>query len=104
MPPSVDYLRIYTELLKEPCRGHPLWSIGIPSTGEIQLGDVGVIFGGHFLRLFNITVPSDNSLNTSSQFGSPEQFEPFKPEGVTSDSLVVYQDVGESTLRFSSAV
>lgn len=104
MSQSVDCVAIYTEQLKESCRGHPLWFPDIDDTGEIQLGDVGVIFEGRFLRLFNITVPSDSLLNTRSKFGSPEQFEPFEPANVASRELVVYQDIGESVLRFSNAM
>lgn len=54
--------------------GLPLWFPERSEKSEALIGDVGVIRGGAFLRLFNCICTADNPLNSGSV---PENFVPF---------------------------
>ncbi|KAH9031593.1 hypothetical protein EDB83DRAFT_2525715 [Lactarius deliciosus] len=64
--------------IKYPTYGHALWE---PNPGglyhAIEVGDVGCILKGKFLRLFNILLPADHPSHQKS--GVPESHEPLKP-------------------------
>lgn len=51
--------------------GLPLWSPEPEPEGEIQIGDVGFIHDGKFIRLFNAVRPPDDPLNSR---GVPDNF------------------------------
>lgn len=63
---------IYADQLYGHGYGHPLWHPEPNSTGEVQIGDVGYIFEGAFVRLFNILLPPDDAENKRN--GVPEGF------------------------------
>ena len=56
MAPPFDHLRIYaTEMSTYVDGGYPLWCPEVtPTEGEVQIGDVGYVRKGAFIRLFNI--------------------------------------------------
>ncbi|KAH9012361.1 hypothetical protein EDB85DRAFT_1877774 [Lactarius pseudohatsudake] len=64
--------------IKYPTYGHALWE---PNPGglyhAIEVGDVGCILKGKFLRIFNILLPADHPSHQKS--GVPESHEPLKP-------------------------
>ncbi|KAH8983947.1 hypothetical protein EDB86DRAFT_3084885 [Lactarius hatsudake] len=64
--------------IKYPTYGHALWE---PNPGglyhAIEVGDVGCILKGKFLRLFNILLPADHPSHQKS--GVPESHEPLEP-------------------------
>lgn len=64
--------------IKYPVHGHALWE---PNSGElhhaIEVGDVGYIRQGNFLRLFNVLLPANHP--SHQKFGVPESHEPLKP-------------------------
>ncbi|EKM58873.1 uncharacterized protein PHACADRAFT_248974 [Phanerochaete carnosa HHB-10118-sp] len=45
---------IYSSSLETLCLGHALWYPEPHVTGEVQIGDVGFIRDGAFVRLFNL--------------------------------------------------
>jgi hypothetical protein len=73
--PMADY-DIFREQLaiKYPSYGHALWE-PCPRKPEtpVQVGDVGFIRGGNFIRLFNALLPADDP---SQELGVPEYHEP----------------------------
>jgi hypothetical protein len=74
----MDYDIFRDELaLKYPAHGHALWD---PSReglySAVQVGDVGFIRRGKFIRLFNILLPRDHP--SHENFGVPEYYEPLK--------------------------
>ncbi|KAH9052705.1 hypothetical protein EDB87DRAFT_377982, partial [Lactarius vividus] len=80
MPPSMAQYDIFRDQLamKYPTYGHALWE---PNPGglyhALEVGDVGCILKGKFLRLFNILLPADHPSHQKS--GVPESHEPLKP-------------------------
>ncbi|KAH9019201.1 hypothetical protein EDB84DRAFT_624816 [Lactarius hengduanensis] len=80
MRPSMAQYDIFRDQLaiKYPTYGHALWE---PNPGglyhAIEVGDVGCILKGKFLRLFNILLPADHPSHQKS--GVPESHEPLKP-------------------------
>ena len=69
--------------IKYPAFGHALWDPEPrnPDT-PVQIGDVGFIRRGKFLRLFNAMLPADDP---SHEFGVPEYHEPFSPKVLKPD-------------------
>ena len=63
--------------LKYPAYGHALWA---PSPGglylSVQVGDVGFIREGKFIRLFNVLLPQDHP--SHENFGVPEYHKPLQ--------------------------
>jgi hypothetical protein len=63
--------------LKYPAYGHALW---VPSPGglylSVQVGDVGFICEGKFIRLFNVLLPRDHP--SHENFGVPEYHKPLQ--------------------------
>ena len=55
---------IYADQLVSKRLGHPLWQPEPTKYGEVLIGDVGVVKGGCFYRLFNATRPKDDPVNT----------------------------------------
>lgn len=82
MPPSEPMTQydIFRDQLaiKYPVYGHALWE---PNPGGLQpaveIGDVGCILQGKFLRLFNVLLPANHPSHEKS--GVPESYEPLKP-------------------------
>ncbi|KAJ3554389.1 hypothetical protein NM688_g3138 [Phlebia brevispora] len=76
---------IYAKQLSSYSYGYPLWfPDAISTAGEPQLGDVGYINNGRFLRLFNITVGPGHPWNR--RYGVPHNFTPLcLPEEYTLD-------------------
>ena len=60
-----------------PGYGHALWE---PSPGDhvVGVGDVGYIYEGRFIRLFNILLPADDPSHET--FGVPDDHKLFKPK------------------------
>ena len=64
--------------IKYPAYGHALWEpkpVGLYPA--IQVGDVGCVRCGKFLRLFNALLPANHPFHKKS--GVPESHEPLKP-------------------------
>ena len=60
-----------------PRYGHALWNPRpTRSDRPVEVGDVGFIRWGTFLRLFNALLPADD---TSHEFGLPEGYKPLVP-------------------------
>ncbi|KAI9439505.1 hypothetical protein H4582DRAFT_1812255 [Lactarius indigo] len=80
MPPSMAQYDIFRDQLaiKYPTYGHALWE---PNPGglyhAIEVGDVGCVLKGKFLRLFNALLPADHP--SHQQSGVPEFHEPLRP-------------------------
>ncbi|KAG6810070.1 hypothetical protein H0H92_013485 [Tricholoma furcatifolium] len=71
MPAAHD---IYVEQLIELGQGTPLYYPEPESTdGPVEIGDVGFLLRGRFIRLFNVTRSADDP---RQRFGVPEGFEP----------------------------
>ena len=60
--------------IKYPAYGHALWE---PSPGysypAVEIGDVGFIREGRFLRLFNVLLPAEDP--SHENYGVPEHYE-----------------------------
>ena len=58
--------------------GYPLWHPEIERDRglEVQIGDVGYLHKGAFIRLFNTTLPASHPGN--ARFGVPSGHEPFQ--------------------------
>jgi hypothetical protein len=82
MPPSEPMTQydIFRDQLaiKYPAYGHALWEPN-PDVLQraIEVGDVGCILQGNFLRLFNALLPANHP--SHEQSGVPESHEPLKP-------------------------
>jgi hypothetical protein len=80
MSPSMAQHDIFRDQLaiNYPVYGHALWE---PNPGglyhAIEVGDVGYILQGKFLRLFNALLPADHP--SHEKCGVPESHEPLKP-------------------------
>jgi hypothetical protein len=76
-----------------PALGHALWD---PNPGRqfypVEVGDVGIIREGKFLRLFNALLPEDHP--SHQRFGVPEHYEPLRPsiEDHISTGMLVPRD------------
>ncbi|KAF8266280.1 hypothetical protein EI94DRAFT_217613 [Lactarius quietus] len=81
MPPSLAPPDIFRDqlALKYPGYGHALWE---PNPGglhnAVEVGDVGYILHGKFMRLFNALRPADHPSHEKSEL--PESHEPLKPK------------------------
>jgi hypothetical protein len=62
----------YRDQLASLYHGHALW---VPDPARlydrVRVGDVGYVKQGHFLRMFNVLLPSDD---TAQVYGVPEGF------------------------------
>ena len=68
-PPAWD---IYAQQLFHHRYGYPLWMPEYdPRLGEVEIGDVGYVSEGAFIRLFNAMRPADDPLNAD---GVPDGF------------------------------
>ena len=72
---TIQNARVYAEELGALGRGVPLWYPEPSKTGEVQIGDVGILYNGGFHRLFNVTVPESHRWNSK---GVPDGFVPLK--------------------------
>ena len=79
---SVDQpFTIYREQLSSQYHGVPLWD---PKPVEnlheqpphVSIGDVGYLYNGSFMRMFNVTLPWDDPAN--KLLGKPEKYECMK--------------------------
>ena len=71
--------KVYHDELMSLGKGHPLWCPEPHSSGEAQIGDVGYIFEGAFVRLFNAISPEEFQVPNSRL---PPDFEALElPEG-----------------------
>ena len=82
----VDYCDIYREKLgiTYPNLGYALWK---PTF--VDVGDVGFIRDGEFLRLFNVLYSKDHRSNL--QFGVPDNHEPLYPTGSVPNYLQTHR-------------
>ena len=72
---------VYREQLTSKYHGLALWNPkpvnGLyDHCGHVSIGDVGYLDDGDFIRLFNVTIPWDDSSNEN--FGKPEKYEVLK--------------------------
>jgi hypothetical protein len=71
--------------IRYPARGHALWDPsrdGLDSA--VQVGDVGFVREGKFIRLFNILLPRDHP--SHENFGVPEHHSVQKSGGMSGGS------------------
>ncbi|RPD54116.1 WD40 repeat-like protein [Lentinus tigrinus ALCF2SS1-7] len=73
VPPAHE---IYAKQLFGRRYGYPLWFPEPDSNHEIEIGDVGYLFGGAFRRIFNTTLPEDHE--SHQNHGVPDHYRPFK--------------------------
>lgn len=69
---------IYREQFWPPHHGFPLWNPN-PVEGvysQVSIGDVGYISGGVFIRMFNVTLSSDDESN--KVLGGPCCYDPLR--------------------------
>ena len=64
---------VYAEELSRKGRGIPLWYPEPSPAGEVQIGDVGILFNGAFHRLFNVRFDGKHPWNPQ---GVPDGHEP----------------------------
>jgi hypothetical protein len=91
---------IYANQLIPKGHGHPLWEPDPGQEPAVQLGDVGYLKDGGFIRLFNASKSPDDPSNA---LGVPEGYEPLtvnpsdirrrsplpkKPEYISSEGVV----------------
>ena len=72
MVKSLKVSEIYASQLVHLLYGHPLWYPEPEESGEVDIGDVGNIDGGKFVRLFNACCAEDDAVNT--RHGVPAGF------------------------------
>lgn len=60
-----------------PGLGYAMWAPQ-PATDEppVEIGDVGFVWDGNFIRLFNALLPGDHP--SHARFGVPENYEPLQ--------------------------
>ena len=69
---------VYAEQLVSRGHGHPLWHPEpFTSFGAVELGDVGYVSEGAFVRLFNALRSAQDRANAR---GVPQGFAPFLPD------------------------
>lgn len=71
MPANIKPAFVYADQLVGKGYGLPLWQPDPPREGEIQIGDVGVLDDGRFIRLFNAMQNARHILNIN---GVPKGF------------------------------
>ena len=81
---------IYREELSSLYHGLALWDPKPVENlhkqpGHISIGDVGYLDNGAFMRMFNVTVPWDDSSN--SLFEEPEEYKHIKPRYSTGSNV-----------------
>ena len=86
---SVD--RIYREQLSSLFHGVALWDPKPVEKlhhrpGHVSIGDVGYLYDGAFMRMFNVTLPWDDSSN--ELIGKPEKYELIEPSDLAKDNKV----------------
>ena len=71
---------VYREQLTSKYHGIALWRPnpvkGLYDCGHVSIGDVGYLCDGDFLRMFNVTLPWDDSSN--EKLGKPDKYEPLE--------------------------
>ena len=80
LPPLLASNHTFRDLLaiKYPGYGYALWEPNpVRLYPAIQVGDVGCVHHGKFLRLFNALLPANHPFHEKS--GVPESHEPLKP-------------------------
>jgi hypothetical protein len=80
MPKS--FYDIYAAQLSQQKEGYPLWCPEPADYDEVKVGDVGYLWRGSFIRLFNATLPSDHPDNI--EMGVPNSFNQLhiRPRGI----------------------
>jgi hypothetical protein len=77
MPVERPPFYLYQELLQSQYHGTALWNPnpveGLYDCGQVSIGDVGYLFEGDFIRMFNVTLPWDDPSNT--KLGMPDAYE-----------------------------
>ena len=72
---------IYREQLSSQYHGIALWNPNpvddLYDCGHVSIGDVGYLCDGHFIRMFNITLPWNDPSNT--KHGMPQEYESLGP-------------------------
>lgn len=86
---STHASEIYLTQLRTLGEGDALWFPEPHTTGEVQIGDVGYVHQGAFIRLFNAINPEEHAPPDS---GLPENFTPLDAPRVR------YQDVRKRAL------
>lgn len=61
----------YAETLVSQGHGHPLWFPEPGKQGDVEIGDVGFVNEGRFIRLFNVMLPATDPVNAR---GVPDDF------------------------------
>jgi len=90
---------IYREQLRPLCHGTALWK---PNPVEdiyhqVSIGDVGYIYEGGFIRMFNVTLPWDDESNKSR--GEPCRF-----DTLSSDSFDIRRETFGKVDHYSCRV
>lgn len=79
-PPSATH-EIYASSLQTLSVGHALWFPEPHDSGEPQIGDVGFILDGSFVRLFNLDMSAPNKKVTRWDDYPPFDITPPLPKG-----------------------
>ncbi|KAN0123779.1 hypothetical protein V8E52_002269 [Russula decolorans] len=85
--PVTPPFNIYREQLWPLCHGFALWKPN-PVEGiynQVSIGDVGYIYEGGFIRMFNVTLPCDDESNKT--LGEPCRYDP-----LSSDSFAIRRE------------
>jgi hypothetical protein len=85
---------IYQEQLSSQYHGLALWDPKPVKNlhkqpGHVSIGDVGYLYNGAFMRIFNVTLPWDDPSN--KLLGEPGKYEPIKP----SSCNICYTEIHE---------
>lgn len=66
---------VYRDQLTALSHGLALWNPDPPKKiyNNVSIGDVGYLYEGRFIRMFNVTLPSDHPLN--GLLGKPEPYD-----------------------------
>ena len=71
---------IYQEQLAGLYRGIALWHPNpvkhLYDCGQVSIGDVGYLYDGDFIRMFNVLLPWDDSSN--EKLGKPDEYKPLE--------------------------
>ena len=71
---------VYREQLTWNHQGIALWNPnsvkGLYDRGHVSIGDVGYLYDGSFVRMFNVTLPWDDPSN--KKHGKPYEYEPLE--------------------------
>lgn len=82
-PSAAHHSQIYSSTLSTALQeGYPLWFPEPHDTGEVQIGDVGYIHEGAFVRLFNVNSADPSHAVTRWPLK-------FKPADLPSNALII---------------